>query len=72
MALIPDRTDLPGRNARVLGRNAVESARRVIRFVAGFGAFVISLDSMMNIAFPAIAAAFATFSSPGRSMVYAG
>ena len=60
MALIPNRTDRPGRNARVLGRNAVESARRVIRFVAGFGAFVISLDSMMNIAFPAIAAAFAT------------
>jgi MFS family permease len=31
----------------------------VLRWVAGAGAFVISLDSMVNIAFPAIAAAFA-------------
>jgi MFS family permease len=32
---------------------------RVIRWAAAVGAFVVSLDSTMNIAFPAIAAAFA-------------
>ena len=31
----------------------------VIRWTAAAGAFVVSLDSTMNIAFPAIAAAFA-------------
>ena len=35
------------------------SYARMIRWIAAGGAFVVSLDSIMNVAFPAIAAAFA-------------
>jgi MFS family permease len=39
--------------------HAVPSYAGMIRWIAGGGAFVVSLDSIMNVAFPAIAASFA-------------